>query len=537
VEPLSEDAEEGMFSAVGDAEDPDFVESVVEEAPLEVIPEWNPSLRFRIQQMTGCDLGIFAEKQTWFAFAISVVLFAGIAWAGLSVFGLSTSLMSSTGESEQVPEIVFETVNRTGIESEVTNETGWFRLSEHRGKVVIFDMMAHDCGSCHYVQVHLESMQSEWQSFANESGSEIIIVAYGSWYAESVEYLNTSGTGYEVPMYVLGQGNETAAILNETTDERADPVRLFTPSGTGAIPVVMVIDHEGWVVAKESTGTPPDGWKSFDSAVIVALSGSQEEIEELRTFGLADVQTSMKGIFFLGLMLSILVYFSPCAFPVLPGFISYYLSLGSREDELIEAGKLKGKMPNSLVIGTLSGFGMWTFFLIIGLIAVVMGEAFARSGLIHYLALSIAILLFVLGSFMLMGGTAHLMGFVQKWIDKFSTTEDDETFTPRRNMYLYGFGYAAASVDCTAAAVLPFVIYLSTLSNQAVIYGLGALMTGLLILMIVVTGLVGLGRQVAINFLRRATGTIKLVGAWMMMFAGIMLTIYLTNPELTTLIL
>ena len=88
-----------------------------------------------------------------------------------------------------------------------------------------------------------------------------------------------------------------------------------------------------------------------------------------------------------------------------------------------------------------------------------------------------------------------------------------------------------------AAAVLPFIIYLSTLGNQSVLYGLGALMVGLLVLMIVVTGIVGLGRQVAINFLRRATGTIKLVGAWMMMFAGIMLTIYLTNPELTTLIL
>jgi cytochrome c-type biogenesis protein len=534
---MSIDPEEGMFTAVGDPDDPDLVETVIKDAPPEQAILWAPSLRFRIQQKTGCDVGIFAEKQTWFAFAISVVLFTVIAWAGLSVFGLSTQLMSSTGDPEQVPDIEFETVNRTGIESEVTNETGWFRLSDHLGKVVIFDMMAHDCGSCHFVQIHLEDMAAEWQELGHESGREIIIVAYGSWYSESVEYLNTSGTGYDVPTYILGQGNETAAILNATTDERADPVRLFTPSGTGTIPVVMVIDHEGWIVAKESTGTPTDGWKSFDSAVITALSGTQEEVEELRTFGLADVQTSMIGIFFLGLMLSILVYFSPCAFPVLPGFISYYLSLGSREDELIEAGKLKGKMPNSLVIGTLAGFGMWTFFIIIGIIALLMGEAFARSGLIRYLALSIAILLFVLGSFMLMGGTAHLMGFIQKWIDRWSTTEDDETFTPRRNMYLYGFGYAAASVDCTAAAVLPFVIYLSTLGNDAVMYGLGALMIGLLILMIMVTGFVGLGRQVAINFLRRATGTIKLVGAWMMMFAGIGLTIYLTQPDLVTKIL
>ena len=110
----------------------------------------------------------------------------------------------------------------------------------------------------------------------------------------------------------------------------------------------------------------------------------------------------------------------------------------------------------------------------------------------------------------------------------------DETFTPRRNMYLYGIGYAAASIDCTAAAVLPFVIFLGTLGTSAVISGLSGLMIGLLILMILVTVLVGLGRQVMINFLRRMTGMIKLVGSWMMIMAGIGLTIYLTQPEVVS---
>ena len=132
---------------------------------------------------------------------------------------------------------------------------------------------------------------------------------------------------------------------------------------------------------------------------------------------------------------------------------------------------------------------------------------------------------------MLLGVTAHVMGFVQKFVDKYSTTEDDETFTPRRNMYLYGIGYAAASIDCTAAAVLPFVVLLSTLGGSAITTGIGGLMIGLLILMVAVTMLVGLGRQVMINFLRRATGMIKLVGSWMMIMAGIGLTIYLTNQE------
>ena len=160
-----------------------------------------------------------------------------------------------------------------------------------------------------------------------------------------------------------------------------------------------------------------------------------------------------------------------------------------------------------------------------------MGEFFASSGIIHTIAIFVAILLIVLGSMMLLGVTSHVMGFVQNWVDKYSTTEMDETFTPRRNMYLYGIGYAAASIDCTAAAVLPFVIFLGTLGTTAIAFGVAGLMAGLLILMVIVTMLVGMGRQVMINFLRRATGMIKMVGSWMMIMAGVGLTVYLTNPQ------
>ena len=161
-----------------------------------------------------------------------------------------------------------------------------------------------------------------------------------------------------------------------------------------------------------------------------------------------------------------------------------------------------------------------------------MGEAFIKLGIVSLVAKIVAGLLIFFGLVMLLGVTSHLLGFVDRFVSKYSTTETDETFTPRRNMYLYGFGYAAASIDCTAAAVLPFVLFLSSKGSSVTAIGLSGLMLGLLILMIVVTVSVGLGRQVMINFLRRATGMIKLVGAWMMIMAGVVLTIYLNSPEL-----
>ena len=167
-----------------------------------------------------------------------------------------------------------------------------------------------------------------------------------------------------------------------------------------------------------------------------------------------------------------------------------------------------------------------------------LSEIIPISLYLHNFALAIAILLFILGSFMLMGGTAHLLGWVDKLIvQRFSTTEMDDQFTPRRNMYLWGIGYAAGSIDCTAAAVIPFVGYLTVIGGSAIYTGLAGIMLSVLLLMTLVTFLVGTGREVFRQVLMKASGMIKLVGSWMMMFAGIMLTIYLPNSELTNAIL
>ena len=474
------------------------------------------------------DFGVFKEKTTWQAFVIALIMFGTISFAALSMFDSMDELFQSDAEPAPIPNIVYESLNRSAIEAGLVNETGWFNLNEHRGSIIILDLLAHDCSNCHAVQAHIEDKMDEWHEMANSSGKNLKIFGYGSYYYESLDYLNESSGAYTVPLYPTGIGSAEAAILEDGTT--TDPVRLFTTGGTGQIPVVMILDEEGYIIETQATGTPADKWRGFEGVLETALTEDMEETFGSR-IGWEEPETSFTAVFVLGLILSILVYFSPCAFPVLPGFISYYLSLGAREDELIAQEKLKTRMPSSFNIGVLSGLGMWTFFGIIGIVALLMGEAFAKSGIIHYIAIFIAILLIVLGSMMLLGITSHVMGFVQKWVDKYSTTEADDTFTPRRNMYLYGIGYAAASIDCTAAAVLPFVVFLSTLGTSAIAFGIAGLMVGLLVLMVAVTMLVGMGRQVMINFLRRATGHIKMIGSWMMIMAGVGLTIYLTNAE------
>ena len=365
----------------------------------------------------------------------------------------------------------------------------------------------------------------------NNSGKEVSCFDIGQGLTDNddldndiagIEIVIQENTSVNFTINTELEGNITWDVVEFT---RGDMVEEYQAQ---AIPVALVIDHEGFIVAKESSGTPTGGWDEFDTVVLAAADG---EAEDLR-FSLAEVDRSPGAIFAMGLLLGVLVYFSPCAFPILPGYISYYIGLGQREDELIEAGKLDKKMPAHWVLGGLAAMGQLTFFAIIGVIVLGLGSIINLSGVLHYFALAVAILLIVLGAFMLTGGTAHLLGFVQKLVDKYSTTEMDDRFTPKRNMYLWGIGYSAASIDCTAAAVIPFIAYLAVIGGVAMWTGLTGLMLSVSMLMIAVTTVVGLGQQQFITILRRSTGLIKAIGAWMMMMAGVALTFYLTQPEL-----
>jgi len=203
------------------------------------------------------DWGVFQRSETWKAFGIAVVLFGVIAFAGLSLFDSMDEIFESDAEPAPIPEIIVQSLNRTGIEDNYTTE-GEIRLSELRGDVIILDLLAHDCSNCHAVQAHLEEYMDEWKQTADENGVGFHIVGYGAWYQESLEYLNESGGEYTVPLYPTGLGSTTSALLEDGST--TDPVKLFTTAGTGQIPGVMVIDVEGYIVERQATGTPIGGW-------------------------------------------------------------------------------------------------------------------------------------------------------------------------------------------------------------------------------------------------------------------------------------
>ena len=474
--------------------------------------------------VAGLDFDVLRQKETWQAFVVGVVLFCIIGYSSLTLFGLSASAYGVSDEVVPVPDFEVSTMNRAGIYDVIADENGMVRLSDLQGNVVVIDFMAVDCANCHYVQTHIEQEIANWEAL--EGPHDVIVLSIGTWYGyESFDRINETfgDTGSDKHMsWPVANGGTDVVILEN--GDRGDLVEYYSAQ---AIPIVIVVDHEGYVVAKESTGTPLDGWAAFDSAIASANAG---EAEDLR-FGIKKADRSLTGVFVIGLFLGILVYFSPCAFPVLPSYIAYYLNLGMREDELRESGKLSGSMPKPIEIGGYAALGQLTFFAVIGGIIFGLDGIIDLSGVLHDIAIGIAWLLIILGGLMLLGWTSHLLNWVQGILDQYQTTEMDEQFTPRRNMYLWGIGYSAASVDCTAAAVFPFVAWLAVVGNGAFAFGMAGLILSVTLLMVSVTALVGMGRQAMLDFLRRSTGIVKATGAWMMMFAGLGLLVYLTQPE------
>ena len=480
--------------------------------------------------VAGLDFGVLRQKDTWQAFGIGVVLFCIIGYSSLTLFGLSASAYGVSDEVVPVPDFEVETMNRTGIDDSVADENGMVRLSDLRGHVVVIDFMAIDCANCHYVQTHIEQNLDDWKSLGGPHDVIVISIATWHWY-ESFDRINRTFGDLDSDKHmswpVANSGTDVVILENGTRGDLAEYYSAFD------LPIIIVVDHEGYVVAKESTGTPLDGWNSFDSAIESANAG---EAEDLR-FGLEKADRSLTGVFVIGLFLGILVYFSPCAFPVLPSYITYYLNLGMREDELRESGRLSGKMPKPIEVGGYAALGQLTFFGVIGAIIFGLDGIINLSGILHDIAILIAWLLLILGSLMLLGWTSHLLNWVQGILDRYQTTETDEQFTPRRNMFLWGIGYSAASVDCTAAAVFPFVAWLAVVGDGAFIFGMVGLILSVTLLMVAVTALVGMGRQSMLDFLRQSTGIVKATGAWMMMFAGLGLLVYLTQPEQVTALL
>jgi cytochrome c-type biogenesis protein len=194
-------------------------------------------------------------------------------------------------------------------------------------------------------------------------------------------------------------------------------------------------------------------------------------------------------------------FFAPCAFPLLPGYVAFYL--GSDDD----ARGVVGRLRRATVVGALTSAG---FLLVYGVLAGVV--AAAGAGALR----DVALLEPVVGALLLVLGAATVAGY--------APTSHVPLPTRRRSAAGFlGFGvvYGAAAAGCTAPVFVAVALVALSGTPTAALVTLGAYAAGMVAMMLVVTALSALGRDRLLRVLSRSTGTLSRASGALLALAGV----------------
>jgi len=214
------------------------------------------------------------------------------------------------------------------------------------------------------------------------------------------------------------------------------------------------------------------------------------------------------NLIILSVIFGIAAFFSPCAFTVLPSYVSHYISGSGKAD----------KRKKALYFGLLAAAGIVTVNLILGIIIAILGSAAPfvpdpRQDIQAILAVRIVsgFMIAALGVFYLTGRTFHFP-FLLKIRKK--------SFT--RSIYAYGVMYNGAAIGCTGPIMLGLMLYALSLGSFAtalLAFLVFSLTMGML--MILITLLTGTLRERLETKIAENYGIIKAAAAVIMIISGL----------------
>jgi cytochrome c-type biogenesis protein len=229
------------------------------------------------------------------------------------------------------------------------------------------------------------------------------------------------------------------------------------------------------------------------------------------------------NLYALAIVAGVASFFSPCAFPLLPGYFSAYYLAGNEE----HAGRPAAR--RGLGLGLAAALGVISFSLILGLIIAALGTGVGQSLSISGAEPSQLVRVFrgLVGVILLTLGIGQLSGWNLKprFVDAFTyrtRPQRDGARRPARSLYLYGLGYSAAGIGCTGpilAGLVVFALASGGFNSALTAFGVFALTMGTL--MLVLSGLVAASRQTLVTRLKAATPKIKSVASVLLILVGV----------------
>ncbi|MCI4358294.1 MAG: redoxin domain-containing protein [Thermoplasmata archaeon] len=379
-----------------------------------------------------------------------------------------------------------------------------FSLASYRGSdVVIVEFTALSCAECQVVEQSLHTLYSSY----NQSNSSHVRLA--SIYIEPQ-------FGDTIPAL---KAYHAKNAITWTMAQDTPGLSVSRAYQVGPIPTVVMIDKQGHLVYDVEGAQDSN---RLHSTVASALSGSASAISLVTV-----------SVFALAAIAGVTTFFSPCAFPMFPGYMSLFLGLNTREgaSPAASAGSYQGAARRAVFAGSITALGMILVFLIIG--TALVFAASLISGYIPDLQILVGVALVALGALLLtnlqywriitplQGLWYRLGGKRPEVVLAGSTAASGRGF--HLKLFSYGMGYAAAAAGCVAPVIFSAIIAglaLGLLGGiiNILIYSLTAAL-----LMITVTVLLSLAGQKFVNQLKAFTPVIKKVSSVVLIVVGVYL--------------
>ncbi|MCK5251383.1 MAG: sulfite exporter TauE/SafE family protein, partial [Thermoplasmata archaeon] len=164
-------------------------------------------------------------------------------------------------------------------------------------------------------------------------------------------------------------------------------------------------------------------------------------------------------------------FFSPCSFPLLPGYITYYFKVGAdaqkkkEEEGIEEEGLTKGQqIKTGLKLGTISGLGIVLVYFVLGIIIIpllYLGVSAVGDAITYFKPVvgTILVVMGLLTIFDIAINTGYITAPFRRLKDKIWPSKGPRkpTFNTT-GLFLYGVGYGSASAGCSAPIFIALVV-------------------------------------------------------------------------------
>ncbi len=221
-------------------------------------------------------------------------------------------------------------------------------------------------------------------------------------------------------------------------------------------------------------------------------------------------------------------FFNPCGFALLPAYVSYYLG----RDDHSKASWLS-RAWRGLSLGALVSAGFFTVFGVMGLIFAFIGRWVAQY--VPWVAAVFGAILFVLGALMLFNKQSLFLAIARNksFVPLTALANGFKRFGPKTSgpsegisFYLYGIGYAIASVGCTLPIFMIVVAQAFTGGFLNGILNFLAYSTGMTVMMIALSLVIAYSKEFIYRYLDAIVRYVQKLSALVLICAGVYVVYY-----------